>query len=120
MLEIGIERLKGNGIFARNVRFDVTPQVIFKPRFVQPGGNADAIKETQGFSFYIEFMAGVPAPILMLLKTYNLTTKTIAEITNAPADLLERAVKEGAGKDVMGMFPINKEVEDWIKKELEL
>ncbi len=120
MLEIEIKRLKGNGVFARNVRFDVTPKIIMKPRFVAPGGNVEACKETQGFSFYIEYMQGLPAPILMLLKTFNFTTKTIAEITDAPQAMLEKAVKEGAGQDVMGMYPINGEVESWIKKELEL
>lgn len=116
MLEAKLPRLKKNRVFIENLRFDVTPEVIFKPRFAH--GNPDVAKETQGFSFYIEYLEGQARPALMLMKTYELRSKTIVEILNVPEELLWGAVRAPKGKEIAGMYPIDDALEGWIKKEL--
>ncbi|MDA8169987.1 MAG: hypothetical protein M0Z59_09895 [Nitrospiraceae bacterium] len=119
MLDIKIARLRKNRVFIDNLRFDLTPAMLFKPRFANCGGQEELIKEIQGFSFYIDYMPDMPRPELMVMKTYNLTSKSIAHIEDAPEDLLRGAVKAGGANHVMGMYPVDETVADWIKKELE-
>ena len=113
-----LSRLKKNKVFMQHVRFDVTPEVIFKPRFVRDKANAEAIGETQGFSFYIESLSASPS--LMVMKTYNMTSKTVGEIPDAHKVLLRKDVKKPDVKEIAGMYPINDEITGWIKQELEL
>ena len=118
MIDIGISKLGKNRAFRENLRFDVTPEVIFKPRFIQSENQADLIKETQGFSFYVEYMEGLPKPALMAMKTYCLRSKTIAHITDAPENLLWETVRDKGAKDICGMYPLGAALEDWIKTHL--
>lgn len=124
MIDINIRKLCKNRIFKENIRFDVTPQALFKPRFVSPGSGhpetgEDVMKETQGFSFYVDYMQGMPKPALMVMKTYSLRSKSIAEITDAPEELLWGVVRDKDIKDISGMYPINGPLEDWIKSQLD-
>ena len=119
MIDISIQKLGKNRTFKENLRFDVTPELLFKPRFIYSEKDSDLIKETQGFSFYVEYMEGLPKPLLMVMKTYCMRSKTIAEITDAPEDLLWGVVRDKAVKDISGMYPLNKPLEDWIKARLD-
>ena len=119
MIETDISRLGKNRVFVENLRFDVTPQVLFKPRFIQSDDQAHVAEETQGFSFYVEYMEGfLPKPALMVMKTYCLRSKTIAQITDAPEDLLWAAVRDKGARDVAGMYPVGQALEEWIKSHL--
>ncbi|MDA8387471.1 MAG: hypothetical protein M0Z58_02250 [Nitrospiraceae bacterium] len=118
MIDITISRLRKNRVFRDNLRLDVTPEVLFKPRFVHSENQADLIKETQGFSFYVEYMEGLPKPALMAMKTYCLRSKTLARITDVPEGLLWEAVRDRGVKDISGMYPLNRALEDWIKAQL--
>lgn len=115
-MKLKLERLSKNSVFMTHLRFDVTPELLFKPRFVRTKDDCDLINETQGFMFYIDYMEGTPS--LMLMKTYNLTSKTVGEIQDAPLELLMGAVKKEGVKPITGMYPIDEKLEDWIKKEL--
>jgi len=115
-----MDRLKKFGVFLKHLRFDVTPEVLFRPRFVNADNREAMMCETQGFSFYIDYMGGNHTPTLMIMKTYNLPSKTIGEVEGAPADLLLGAVKRKGVRDYAGMFPIDEAVENWLKKELGL
>jgi hypothetical protein len=115
-----LDRLKKFRIFIENLRFDVTPDLIFKPRFVTQENREELINETQGFSFYIDYLGGSHKPALMIMKTYNLTSKTIGQVEDVPEDLLRGAVTREGVRDYSGMFPIDEDVERWLKKELGL
>ncbi len=119
MADISISRIGKNRAFRENLRFDVTPELLFKPRFASSKGNEAPAKETQGFSFYVEYMEGMPKPALMVMKTFNLTSKSIAQVTDVPEELLWGAVREGGGKGIMGMYPLSKPLEDWIRSRIE-
>ena len=120
MIDISIRKLGKNRVFKDNLRFDVTPEVIFKPRFVHSEKDASLTDETQGFFFYVEYMESLPKPSLMVMKTYCLRSKTIAQITDAPEDLLWAAVRDKGAKDISGMYALNGPLADWIKTQLDL
>lgn len=115
-MRLKLSRLKENKVFMTHLRWDVTPEVIFKPRFVRNGKDRDLIAETQGFMFYIDYMDD--AASLMVMKTYNLTSKTVGEIVDVPKELLLNAVRREGVKDITCMYPIDEELEAWLKKEL--
>ena len=106
--------------FLSNLRFDVTPEVIFKPRFVTPDTRQQAQqvnKETHGYMFYIDCLEGAD-PVLMLMKTKELRSSTVGFVADVPEGLLEAAVNREGVKDYCGMYPLDDAVIGWIKKEL--
>ncbi len=116
-MEVKISRLVKNKTFVQNLRFDLTPELLFRPRFPQGKSPEDLCNETQGFFLYVDFMEGMPKPILMLMKNYQLRSKTVGEVTDAPEEFLWDAVK--GVKDIQGMYPLSPALETWIKQELE-
>lgn len=115
---LNLSRLKKNKVFMNHLRWDVVPRKIFQPRFIKPGEDRrDLINETQGFMFYIDYMKDM-RPTLMVMKTYNLTSKTVGEVPEAPGDLLRGAVEREGVKDIAGMYPIDDALEQWLRKEL--
>jgi hypothetical protein len=102
----------------KHLRFDVTPEVIFKPRFVRDKNDRDVIEEIQGFMFYIDHMDETTS--LMLMKTYNLTSKTVGDIEEVPRELLINAVNREGVRDIIGMYPIDDKLENWLKGKLDL
>jgi len=116
---LNCERLRKNKVFMDNLRWDVTPEVLFKPRFIHDPKDCDLAKETQGFSFYIDYAEDI-TPSLMVMKTYALRSKTIGEIVDVPKELLLNAVKREGVKSYCGMYPIDEAVEAWLKERLGL
>lgn len=111
-----LSRLKKNSVFMENIRWDVTLEFLFKPRFVKSAKDCDIIKETRGFMFYIDYMDNNAS--LMLMKTYQLRSKTLGEVADIPRELLLNAVKKPGVKSVVGMYPIDEDLERWLKNEL--
>jgi hypothetical protein len=117
-MRLRLDRLKNNRMFMENLRWDVTPETIFKPRFVRDKSQSDLVKETQGFIFYIDYL-GEGTPHLMVMKTYNLTSKTVGEnLEDVPVELLMGAVQKEGVKDISGMYPIDEHLEGWLKERL--
>lgn len=117
-MPLKLSRLKTHRVFIENLRWDVTLELLFKPRFVRDSKDADLTKETQGFMFYIDYMDDHIA--LMLMKTYHMRSKTLDEIEDVPKELLLNAVEKPGVKPVVGMYPIDEHLEAWLKAELGL
>jgi|GEM_PF-1676709 len=115
-VRVTIAQLAMNRLAMRLLRFDVTPEVLFKPRFVDKPEDAKLHAETDGYMFYVDWFKGQGDPKLMLMKTVGLTSNSFAEIIDCPVDLLKNAA-EGA-KSYSGMYAIDAEVEKWIKGKL--
>ncbi len=113
-----LSRLKKNSVFMDNLRWDVTMEALFKPRFILSEKDCGLMKETQGFMFYIDWMDNHLN--LMVMKTYEMRSKTVGQIEDAPEELLRNAVMKDGVKDMSGMYPIDEGVEAWLKKELGL
>jgi len=113
----GLDELTSIENFRDSVRFDVTPDIIFKSRFITHETKEQAYRETHGFMFYIDYMEDV-APTLMLMKTKELRSSTVGRVEGVPVGLLEAAVNREGVKDYSGMYPLDDAVIGWIKKEL--
>ncbi len=105
--------------FLDNLRFDVTPEVIFKPRFLTPETMQQAYDETHGYMFYVDCMKG-DKPVLMLMKTKELRSSTVGEVEGVPVELMEAAVSREGVKDFCGMYPLDEALIDWLKEQLGL
>lgn len=120
MAELSLSNLRHNMVILRQLRWEVTPEFLFKPRFVGMGEEKDIklAKETNGYMFYIDYLNGEAK--LMLMRTIDMMSTTVGEIEDIPQDMLQRAVKAEGVKPVAGMYPISRELEDWLKAELGL
>ena len=112
---LDMQGIKKNILIKRNLRWDVTPEVLFKPRFTM-GREREAFGETEGYMFYIEKTNSTPK--LMLIRTIKLMSTTVDEVGGVPEDLLKKSLE--SGKPVAGMYPISKDLEEWLKEELGL
>jgi hypothetical protein len=115
-MKLRLERLRKNRIFMDNIKWDLTPQVLFKPRFIKDKSERGVLDEIRGFMFYIDYMDDIAN--LMLMKTYNLTSKTVGQFYDVPQDMIMKSVKAKGVRDIAGMYPIGGELTDWLKKEL--
>lgn len=112
-----LDDIKKEQFVIENIRWDLEPKDLMEPRYAtKPEGleRRDAIK---GYIFYIDTMD--KKPILFLMRhTAADYAETLAKIDEIPNELLLEAVEENKGKAYFAMFPINKKVEEWLKKEL--
>ena len=115
-MALKLEKLRKHRIFIDNITWDVTPELIFKPRFFLKDEDRELIDRTQGFLFYIDYMDDICE--LMVLKTYQLRSKTIGEVENVPEQMLLDAVNREGVKDIGGMYPIDEKLESWLKEKL--
>ena len=70
-----------------------------------------------GYLFYIDKMAKKPALFLMCHTSMGYA-ETVAKIDDIPDDLIAEAIEENKEKEYFGMCPINKRIENWLRKEL--
>jgi hypothetical protein len=117
-MDMKLSSLRANGLILRQLRWDVTPEFLFKPRFAGVGKerDRDMARETQGYMFYIDYINGEAR--LMLMRTIEMMSQTVGQVTEVPEDMLLRSVKAEGVKPVAGMYPISAELEAWLKKEL--
>ena len=105
--------------FLDNLRFDVTPEVIFKPRFLTPETMQQAYEETHGYMFYIDCLEG-ERPTLMLMRTKELRSSTVGYVADVPMELLDTALTREGLKDYCGMYPLDEAVEAWLEEQLQI
>lgn len=117
---LSLAQLRHNRLIMKQLRWDVTPEFLFKPRFAGIGAEKDMklAKETEGYMFYIDYVNG--AAKLMLMRTIEMMSTTVGEIADVPGEMLQRAVKAEGVKPIAGMYPITRELEDWLKAGLGL
>ena len=109
---MSLSALRDDVEFMRHVRLDLTPESLFITRF---GANPE---ETDGFMFYLDLMDGPPS--LMLMKTFNATSMTVGEVQGCPDEMLFGATRVEGVKDVSGMYPVSRDITDWIRAGLGL
>ena len=74
-------------------------------------------KIISGYLFYIDKMGKKPALFLMC-HTAAGYAETVAKIDEIPNDLIAEAIEENKNKEYLGMYPISKKIEIWLKKEI--
>jgi hypothetical protein len=116
MERVRITELRGNKTFLEEVRWDVTPKVLFNPYPVK-GNDKEASKvNVDGYMLYVEVIDTVP--VLVIMKNKYSMSKTVAYLDGAPEDLLREAAHCTTEECVAGMYPLTKALESWLKKEL--
>ena len=57
-----------------------------------------------------------PGLFLMVVKSSGYA-ETVANIEGIPVDMLDEAIRENRDKEYFHMYPINRKIEGWLKKE---
>ena len=117
MDQVRIKDLRGNKKFFESIRWDLTPKILFEPRY--PGTKGEEGKtsnSTDGYMFYVDMVND--SPILVIMKNKYSMSKTVAYVEDVPEDLLQEAARCAPEECVAGMYPLTKKLEEWLKKEL--
>jgi hypothetical protein len=112
-----LEDIKKEPYVIENIRWDLEPKNLMESRFKKTAESTEARGEIKGYICYIEAMGDEPILFLMrhTAKEYG---ETVAQILEIPKELLREAIEENKERHYFGMYPINKTVEEWLKKEL--
>ena len=114
---LSLDEIKKEPFVIENIRWDLEPKDLMEPRQKITGEGVQTRDTIKGYVFYIDTMA--ERPILFLMRhTAADYAETLAQIDEIPQELLVEAVEENKSKAYFGMYPVNKKVEAWLKKEL--
>ncbi|WP_333655527.1 DVU0772 family protein [Dissulfurispira sp.] len=114
---LSLNDIKKESFVIEHIRWDLEPKDLMEPRYSITDEGIKTRETIKGYVFYIDTMD--KKPILFLMRhTAADYAETLAQIDEIPQDLLLEAVEENKNKAYFGMYPINKKVEDWLKKEL--
>lgn len=109
--------LKKNKWIHKHILWDIEPKQIMEPRCRITKEGKEEHKTIAGYLFYVDKMGEKPALFLMWHTTTGYA-ETVAKIDEIPDELIAEAIEENKNKEFFGMCPINKKIEDWLKKEL--
>lgn len=114
---LSLEEIKKEPFVIENILWDIEPKELMEPRQKITGEGVQTRETIKGYVFYIETMD--QKPILFLMRhTKADYAETLAQINEIPQELIIEAIEENKGKAYFGMYPINKKMEEWLKKEL--
>jgi hypothetical protein len=101
----------------KHIIWDIEPKQLMEPRCKMTKNGKEERKIISGYLFYIDKMGDKPALFLMCHTSMGYA-ETMAKIDDIPDDLIAEAIEENKEKEYFGMCPINKRIENWLKKEL--
>src|SRR5512147_3164035 len=108
---LSLSDIKNEPFVIDHILWDMEPKQLMEPRLTR-----DVIK---GYILYIDTMDKKPTLFLMRHTSADYA-ETLARIDEIPQELLDEAVQENQDRQYFGMYPINKKVESWLKKEFGL
>ncbi len=111
-----IKDLKSSKPFLEGVRWDITPKIMFEPRF--SGTEEVSVVDIHGYMFYVDLFDNKPT--LAIMKNGKSVSQTVGYVVDVPEDLLREAMGCLEGDCVSGMYPITQKLEAWLKKEFGL
>ena len=112
--KFSVKDLKGYKDFLEELRWDITPKILFEPMFKKQGGS----KSMDGYMLYVDIIEN--QPVLMIMKNKYGMSETAAYIEGVPEDLLKETTDCPPDECIGGMYPITKKLEAWLKNELGL
>ncbi|MGO9379073.1 MAG: DVU0772 family protein [Dissulfurispiraceae bacterium] len=114
---LNLSGIKNEPFVIEHILWDVEPKDIMEAKFKKTEQGIGKRDDIKGYIFYIESMG--KEPILFLMRhTASEFGETMAQIDDIPKELLSEAIEENKDKHYFGMYPISKDVKDWLKKEL--
>jgi hypothetical protein len=97
--------------------WEIEPKQLMEPRCRITKEGKEERNIISGYLFYIDKMGAKPALFLMCHAAMGYA-ETVAKIDGIPDALITEAIEENKQKEYFGMYPINKKIEKWLKKEL--
>lgn len=116
---LALSDIKNNPYIIKNIKWDLEPKSLMEPRCEITETGIKYRGEIKAFMFYIDMMDKKPGLFLMG-HTAGDYAETVAHIVEIPESLLSEAVEANKSKAYFNMYPINKKIEEWLKKELGL
>lgn len=114
---LSLNDIKKESFVIEHIRWDIEPKDLMEPRSSITEEGVKTREPIKGYIFYIDTMD--KKPILFLMRhTAADYAETLAQIDEIPQDLLLEAIEENKSKAYFSMYPINKRVEEWLKREL--
>jgi hypothetical protein len=114
---LSLSDIKKEPFIVDNILWDIEPKDLMEPRTVVTDEGTKKREPIKGYVFYIDTIDKKPALFLMR-HTVADYAETLAHVEEIPQDLLMEAIEENKNKAYFGMYPINKKVQEWLKKEL--
>ena len=112
--------LKKDKEVLKDIIWDMEPKQLMEPRLRITEEGKQEKKIIRGYIFYIDKMSGDKPGLFLMCHTTMGYAETVANIDEIPDELIAEAIEENKGKEYFGMYPINKKLEAWLKKELGL
>ena len=109
--------LKRDKWIHKHIIWDIEPKQLMEPRCKITRDGKEEWKTINGYLFYIDKMGKKPTLFLMC-HTATGYAETVAKVDEIPDDLIAEAIEENKSKEYFGMDPVNKKIENWLKKEL--
>ncbi len=114
-----ISKLKESEKFLKNIRWDITPKkFLASDASLQESGQDKSEDSMIKYMLYVDLVYDKPA--LMIMRTRGAMSKTVGYVEDVPEGLLKEAMGCNTEECVSGMYPLTKELEAWLKKELEI
>ena len=111
--------LKRDKWIHKHIIWEIEPKQLMEPRCRITKEGKEERKTISGYLFYIDRMSNKPTLFLMC-HTASGYAETVLSIDKIPDVLIAEAIEENKNKEYFGMYPINKKIERWLKKELEI
>jgi hypothetical protein len=116
-----LDDLKRNPLVFKHIIWDIEPKQLMEPRYtITAEGKKETKKIISGYLFYIDKMSGKKPSLFLMCHTATGYAETVAHIGEIPGEFITEAIEENKSKEYFGMYPINKKIENWLKKELGL
>jgi hypothetical protein len=115
-----LDDLKKDKEVLKDIIWDIEPKQLMEPRYSLTEEGKRKEKIIRGYIFYIDTMSGDKPGLFLMCHTTMGYAETVANIDEIPDELIAEAIEENKGKEYFGMYPINKKLEAWLKKELGL
>jgi len=112
--------LKKDKEVLKDIIWDMEPKQLMEPRLRITEEGKQEEKIIRGYIFYIDKMSRDKPGLFLMCHTTMGYAETVANIDEIPDELIAEAIEENKGKEYFGMYPINKKLEAWLKKELGL
>lgn len=109
--------IKNDKYVVERIIWGFEPKRLMEPHKIKKDDGEEIRNEIKGYFFYIETMDEKPALFLMRHTAFGYA-ETVAKVDEIPDELLAEAIDENKDRGYFGMYPVNKKVEDWLKKEL--
>ncbi|NWF75695.1 MAG: hypothetical protein HXY53_03820 [Nitrospirae bacterium] len=101
-----------------HIIWDIEPKQLMEPKYRKNEDGKIEKKILRGYMFYIDKMAKKKPTLFLMCHTTMGYAETVAMIEEIPDEMIVEAMEENKDREYFGMFPINKKIENWLKKEL--